>query len=55
VWIELGKANEVCANEGMSLEESKEVGPATAISFLRLEIDTMKMEVRLPEKKLGEL
>ena len=51
----LWKIKEVCARVGMSLEPDKEVGPATAITFLGMELDSANMEVRLPEAKLAEL
>ena len=45
----------VCKAAGMPLEEEKEEGPSTAITFLGLELDTVNLVVRLPEEKLKEL
>lgn len=41
-----------CAELGLSLKEDKVEGPATTLDFLGITIDTLKMEVRLPEDKL---
>ncbi len=46
---------EVCQRLGMPLDESKEEGPSEVLTFLGMEIDTVKMEVRLPREKLTEL
>ncbi len=46
---------EVCGRLGMPLEESKEEGPSEVLTFLGLEIDSIKMEVRLPQEKLMEM
>ncbi len=45
----------VCRILGMPLDEKKEEGPAMVITFLDMEVDTLKMEVRLPQEKLGKL
>lgn len=37
---------------GVPLEPGKTVGPATCMSFLRIEIDTVMGECRLPEDKV---
>ena len=39
----------------MPIEPDKDEGPATTISFLGLELDTMAMEVWLPAEKLKRL
>ena len=39
----------------MPLDESKEEGPSEVLTFLGTEIDTAKMEVRLPQEKLAEM
>ncbi len=46
---------ETCQWLGMPLDESKEEGPSEVLTFLGLVIDTVKMEVRLPQEKLSEL
>ena len=45
----------VCERLGMPTEPSKDEGPATVLSFLGLELDTMALEVRLPEEKMRRL
>ncbi len=44
-----------CQWLGMPLDERKEEGPSEVLTFLGLEIDTLKMEVRLPQEKLREM
>ena len=39
----------------MPVEPEKDEGPASTISFLGLELDSMAMEVRLPQEKLRKL
>jgi hypothetical protein len=39
----------------LPIEPEKEEGPATAISLLGIELDTDKIEVRLPPGKLAQL
>ncbi len=46
---------EACSLLGMPLDPAKEEGPATLVSFLGIELDSVKMEVRLPGEKLGRL
>ncbi len=46
---------EACSLLGMPLDPAKEEGPATLVSFLGIELDSVKMEVRLPGEKLGHL
>ncbi len=46
---------ETCHWLGMPLEEKKEEGPSEVLTFLGLEIDTVKMEVRLPQEKVKEM
>ena len=36
----------------MPTEPSKDKGPVTVLSFLGLELDTVALEVRLPEEKM---
>ena len=44
-----------CAEANMPIEPEKNEGPATTISFLGLELDSIRMEVRLPLDKLERL
>lgn len=46
---------ETCQLLGMPLDEKKEEGPAKVITFLGMEVDTVNLEVRLPQEKLREL
>ena len=45
----------VCRQVGMPVEPEKDEGPATTITFLGLELDTVALEVRLPQDKLASL
>ncbi len=45
----------MCAEANMPIEPEKNEGPSTTISFLGLELDSMTMEVRLPQDKLIRL
>ncbi len=44
-----------CMRLGMPLDENKTEGPAEVITFLGIEIDSINMELRLPQEKLSEL
>lgn len=44
-----------CERMGTPLEVDKCVGPSTTITFLGLELDSIKMEIRLPAAKLHHL
>ena len=46
---------ETCQLLGVPLNENKEEGPSKVLTFLGLKIDTVKMEVRLPQGKLEEM
>ena len=46
---------DLCAYLGIPLEEKRFEGPTTCITFLRIEIDTVTEEVRLPRPKLLQL
>ena len=39
---------ETCQRLGMPLDENKEENPSEVLTFLGMEIDSVKMEVRLP-------
>ena len=43
---------EVCGRKGMPLDDGKEEGPATVLTFLGMELDTQQGEVRLPRERL---
>ena len=51
----LKKLKAVCARVGLPLEEEKEEGPAAVITFLGMELDSVKLQIRLPGEKLGEM
>jgi len=46
---------ETCQRLGLPLDANKEEGPNEVLTFLGIEIDSMKGEVRLPQDKLSEL
>ncbi len=50
-----GALKETCSMLGMPLDDAKEEGPAEVVTFLSIEMDTVNMEIRLPQVKLGEL
>ncbi len=47
--------HETCDKLGLPPEPAKNEGPATCITFLGIDIDTVAMELRLPEDKLIRL
>ncbi len=47
--------HDVCAKLGLPPEPDKDEGPATCLTFLGIEIDTVAMELRLPKDKLARL
>ena len=47
--------HEVCNTLGMPTEPDKDEDPATVLSFLGLELDTVAREVRLPWEKVQRL
>lgn len=47
--------HDVCETLGLPVEPEKDEGPASTITFLGIEIDSMAMEVRLPKEKLARL
>lgn len=46
---------ETCKNMGVPLAPEKQEGPSTTITFLGIEIDSIKQELRLPREKLDRL
>ena len=48
----LSKAEMLCAELGVPLAEEKTVGPSTVITFLGIELDSIRFEARLPQDKL---
>ena len=44
-----------CARVGLPVEPEKDEGPATTISFVGIELDSVAMEIRLPQEKLKRL
>ena len=51
----LGILKETCEWWGLPLDKEKEDGPATAITFLGIEVNTLAGELRQPASKLAEL
>ena len=49
------KALAICQNLGVPVAMHKCEGPATTLTFLGIELDTIEMEMRLPLKKLSRL
>lgn len=45
----------ICNDIGVPLAEEKTLGPSCIMTFLGLEIDTLKMVIRIPRDKLLEL
>ena len=45
----------MCRKVGMPVEPENDQGPATTITFLGLKLDTVALEVRLPQDKLANL
>ena len=45
----------VCDENGTPLKQRKIVGPATSLDFLGILLDTIKLEMRLPEEKMRAL
>ncbi|KAK3103024.1 hypothetical protein FSP39_015834 [Pinctada imbricata] len=45
----------LCEELGVPLAPEKTIGPATCLTFLGLEIDTVQMLVRIPQEKLDKL
>ena len=52
---DLQLALSICSQLGLSAEPSKVEGPDTTITFLGIEIDSIKEELRLPQSKLVAL
>ena len=40
---------------GLPVEPDKDEGPATTITFLGMELDSVALEIRLPQEKLSQL
>ena len=51
----LSVALRYCSQLGVPVSAEKMVGPATVVTFLGVEVDTVEMELRLPSKKLEKL
>ena len=47
--------HKTCEEANIPVEPEKDEGPARVITFLGLQLDTVKMEVRLPQEKLEKL
>ena len=44
----------LCAKLGVPLAEEKTVGPSTIITFLGIELDSIKFEAHFPQGKLSK-
>ncbi len=51
----LDKALQLCHSLGVPIAGHKTEGPATTLTFLGIELDSVVMEIRLPKKKLRRL
>ena len=51
----LSVALDTCSQLGVPVAAEKTVGPATVVTFLGVEMDTVEMELRLPLRKLEKL
>ena len=47
--------HDTCVMLGLPVEAEKDEGPATSITFLGIEIDSVATEIRLPQEKLARL
>ena len=45
----------LCNQMGIPLNPDKEQGPTTCLVFLGLEIDTLNMQIRIPDQKVAEI
>lgn len=52
---DLELALSLCETLGVQISKEKLEGPATQLDFLGIQLDTMRLELRLPEVKLGRL
>jgi hypothetical protein len=53
--ITLDTFRDVCKTWGVPLAEDKTVEPVQILTFLGIEFDTLKMELRLPSEKISEI
>lgn len=51
----MGTFQELCREMGVPLNNDKTVQPTTCLIFLGLEIDTVAMQIRIPQNKVKEL
>jgi len=52
---DMEKIKEVFKALGVPLAEDKTIGPKQVVSYLGIELDSVAMQVRLPEEKLTDL
>ena len=52
--INMALMHAACEEVGLPVEPEKDEGPATVITFLGIELDTNKLEIRLPQEKLQQ-
>ena len=53
--LNLDILKQLCDDLGVPLALEKVEGPSTTISFLGILLDTVRMEIRLPEDKLAQI
>lgn len=51
----LARAQEMCARLGLPLADEKTEGPCTMLTFLGIELDSVKLQARLPAQRFAEL
>ena len=51
----MGRMEDLACELGFEMEPSKWEWPSRVLTFLGVEVDAIKMEVRLPQGKVGEL
>ncbi len=52
---DLDQALSLCQSLGVPIADGKTDGPSTSITYLGFELDTIALELRLPEEKLLQL
>ena len=54
-WLTMSKFFNLCERLGVPIAQDKTVWPVTTILFLGLELDSIKLQVRIPNDKLQEI
>ena len=45
----------ICREAGLPLEPNKTIGPASTLTFLGIELDSVALQIRLPADKLADV